>query len=234
MAIFNPWFVGSLMLLGIWVVLYFFRKGYRKEMIWASLIAAPLGLTEFLFVPEYWSPPSLFNLAQTIGLDIESIIFSFAAGGVAAVLYEAVIRVRHKKITKEKVKVRGGHKFGLMGIYLALIIFILLEFSTNVSSIYLAMIAMFVGGISTLLCRPDLKKKIWLGGFLFLSVYFFGFLLFNLIYPDFVLSYYNTSELWGVFVLGIPVEEIIFAFSFGVLWSGIYEHVFWYRLQDVG
>jgi hypothetical protein len=48
----------------------------------------PFGLTEPLFVPRYWDPPSLFNLAATTGFDIESLIFCFAIGGIGAVLYD--------------------------------------------------------------------------------------------------------------------------------------------------
>jgi hypothetical protein len=50
----------------------------------------PLGLTEPLFVPEYSNPPSLFNLAQRTGVDIERLIFCFAIGGIAAVLYNVL------------------------------------------------------------------------------------------------------------------------------------------------
>jgi hypothetical protein len=32
-------------------------------------------LTEPLFVPDYWNPPSLFDLARRSGFDIESVIF---------------------------------------------------------------------------------------------------------------------------------------------------------------
>jgi hypothetical protein len=42
----------------------------------------PMGLTEPFFVPEYWTPPSLFNLTEKTGFDIESLIFSFAIDGI--------------------------------------------------------------------------------------------------------------------------------------------------------
>jgi len=52
---------------------------------------APFGLTEPMFVPEYWSPPSLFELAQRTGFDIEGIIFSFAIGAGTDVAMESVV-----------------------------------------------------------------------------------------------------------------------------------------------
>lgn len=54
-----------------------------------SLATAPFGLTEPLFVPEYWNPPTLFDLAQRTGFDLESLIFCFGIGGVSSVLYSA-------------------------------------------------------------------------------------------------------------------------------------------------
>ena len=57
-------------------------------MLLVSVFTMPFGLTEPLFVPRYWDPPSLFNLAATTGFDIESLIFCFAIGGIGAVLYD--------------------------------------------------------------------------------------------------------------------------------------------------
>ena len=51
------------------------------------MFTTPFGLTEPLFVPEYWLPPSLFDLAENTGFDIESLIFCFAIGGMGAVFY---------------------------------------------------------------------------------------------------------------------------------------------------
>jgi len=50
-------------------------------MGWRSWLTALFGLTEPRFVPEYWNPPSLFDLAQCTGFDIESLIFCFGIGG---------------------------------------------------------------------------------------------------------------------------------------------------------
>lgn len=31
--------------------------------------------------------------------------------------------------------------------------------------------------------------------------------------------------------LGIPLEELMFAFTFGMMWSSAYEHILWYKLM---
>jgi hypothetical protein len=59
-----------------WLALYVTNPQFRPVMWRVSLVTAAFGLTEPIFVPEYWNPPSLFELAQRTGFDIES---SFSA-----------------------------------------------------------------------------------------------------------------------------------------------------------
>jgi len=54
------------------------------------------GLTEPIFVPRYWNPPSIFDLAQKTGFDVESLIFCFAIGGVGAALYDLLTGKRSR------------------------------------------------------------------------------------------------------------------------------------------
>src|SRR3990167_2935683 len=100
----NAWLTGSLVLLGVWFVFWFLRPAVRKEMFLVSFFTMPFGLTEPLFVPEYWNPPSLFNLAAATGFDIESLIFSFAIGGIASVIYGTIFNVKYRKMPKAEIK----------------------------------------------------------------------------------------------------------------------------------
>ncbi|MFH1668987.1 MAG: lycopene cyclase domain-containing protein [Candidatus Woesearchaeota archaeon] len=228
----HEWLTFSAILLGIWFILYIAKPILRKEMFWVSLFTMPFGLTEPLFVPEYWSPPSLFNLAARTGFDIESLIFCFAVGGIGAVLYEAVFKVSHQKVSKEEIhgKRHRVHKLALSS---PVIVFLPLYFLTSLNPIYSASIAMFIGGIAAILCRPDLKKKIWIGGLSFLILYFVFFLFFNLAYPGLVQEVWNLSAISGILILGVPLEELMFAFTFGMLWSSVYEHASWYKLKNI-
>ncbi len=73
------------------------------------------GFSEPLFVPEYWSPPSLFKLAEKTGFDIESFIFSFAIGGIVVVLYRLLYPVSEINImaTEKKRPWRRLHRIVL-------------------------------------------------------------------------------------------------------------------------
>jgi len=226
----NEWLIFSLGFLIIWFVIFLLNSRFRKEMFWVSLLTMPLGLTEPIFVPKYWNPPSLFNLAARTGFDIESLIFCFAIGGIGAVIYQTFFKVKYKKMTKHKMHSKR-HRFHLFALTSPPIIFIILFLLTNLNPIYSASISMFVGGVAAILCRPDLKKKILVSGVMFLALYFVFFLVFNLVYPEIVSNIWNLSAISGILILGVPLEELIFAYAFGMLWSSYYEHIKWYKLK---
>ena len=58
------WLVWSSAFLIPWVVLYARYPQHRLAMWRTSAFMALFGLTEPLFVPAYWDPPSLFELAR--------------------------------------------------------------------------------------------------------------------------------------------------------------------------
>ena len=193
---------------------------------WTSL----LGFTEPLFVPEYWSPPSLFDLAVKTGFDIESLIFSFGVGGIAVVLYERIFRMRHEVIP-QSIQHGWRHRYHFWAIASAPIIFVILLFATELNPIYSSAIALIAGGLIAWYCRPDLKKKMIAGAFLFFALYFLFFLTLIAMYPGYVERAWNLDVISGILIFGVPLEELMFAFSFGFLWSSMYEHVKWYKIK---
>lgn len=225
----NPWLTFSLFFLVIWFFIWILIPRSRKEMFWVSLFTMPFGLTEPLFVPEYWNPPSLFNLATTTGFDIESLIFCFAIGGIGSVLYESIVAGTHRKMTRHEMH-KKRHRFHKLALASSFIVFLILYSITTLNAIYTSIIAMFVGGIAAILCRPDLKKKIFVGSLTFLFLYFIFFLLFNITYPGIVSAVWNLRALSGVLIAGVPLEELLFALTFGMLWSSFYEHLLWYHI----
>jgi hypothetical protein len=224
------WLIWSLVILGLWAAIYLVRKDFRKIMLPVSLLTMLFGLTEPLFVPEYWSPPSLFDLAEKTGFDIESFIFSFAIGGIGAVLYNVVFPSAVVPLD-EKTKSDARHRFHLFALFTPFAVFPVLAVGTNLNHIYCGIIALFAGTLATVFCRPDLTRKILIGGTLFLILYFFYFGSILIFYPEYIKTVWNLDALSRLFVVGIPVEELLFAFTFGMYWSGVYEHFAW---QAVG
>lgn len=228
------WLIWSLILLAIWLIVYLSLKSResKKEMLVVSFWTSLLGLTEPLFVPEYWSPPSLFDLALKTGFDIESFIFAFGIGGLAVVIYEKIFLLKHAEVSMEE-KHKPRHKIHLLALLSAPIIFVLLLVFTELNPIYATFISLVGGGFFTWYCRPDLKKKMIASAFVFLTLYFVYFLTLIAMFPGYVQKVWNLNAISGIFVAGVPFEELMFAFGLGFLWSSVYEHIKWYRIIEV-
>lgn len=221
------WLAWSSAFLLPWAIVYALFPAHRKPMTWASLFTAPFGLTEPLFVPEYWSPPSLFDLALRTGFDIESLIFCFSVGGIGAVLYNVLTGRTTAKVAQDE-RCSPRHRYHRTALSAPFIVFPILYFLPW-NPIYPGITAMVVGAIATMLCRPDLLTKTWIGGVLFLLYYIVFLTGLEWSAPGYIDRVWNLQALSGVTLLRMPLEELLFAITFGMYWSGVYEHFTWSR-----
>ena len=221
------WLFWSSAFLLPWLLLYALIPRHRAAMWRASAFMAPVGLTEPLFVPEYWNPPSLFELAARTGFDIESFIFSFAIGGIGAVLYNAIT---HRRLVAVPAHERHSrrHRFHYLALATPFALFAALYFLPW-NPIYAGIVAMVLGAIAAVLCRPDLKSNTLVGGILFLALYTVFLLGLKWSAPGYIEQVWNLQPPNGVLIYGLPLEELLFGFSFGLVWTGIYEHFTWKR-----
>lgn len=219
------WFLWSSAFLVPWLAAYAAFPVHRTAMVKASLFTAPFGLTEPLFVPEYWSPPSLFDLALRTGFDIESLIFTFGIGGIGAVLYNLATRQQFRPTSHEEMKNlrHRFHHWALAAPFLSFPIFYFFPWNP----IYPSILAMVVGAIATMACRPDLVRKTWVGGLLFLAYYVVFLLGLEWTAPGYIDRVWNLDALSGLGLFGMPLEELLFAIAFGAYWSGVYDHFTW-------
>lgn len=220
--------IGSLFLAVIWLGLFIVIPKSRKKMIWVSFLTLLLGLTEPIFVPRYWVPPTLFNLANTYRIDLESFIFSFAIGGVASVIYETISRQKKKMSEPERHLKR--HRFHRLAVLSPLPVFVFLYWLTDMNPIYSTLVALATGVVATKFCRPDLKSVMVRAAIIFTVIYFLIFwVTFVVLTPGYVTHVWKLSDLTEVLILGVPLEELLFAAAFGAMWGSIYEHLGWYK-----
>jgi len=219
------WLIWSSLFLIPWGFLYFFFPLHRKAMWWVSVFTTPFGLTEPIFVPEYWAPPSLFDLAVRTGFDIESLVFCFGIGGVGAVLYNVLTGSHFGEVSDadRRMPLHRHHRLAIAAPFIAFPVLYFLPWNP----IYPALMAMITGSIATMLCRPDLKWKTWIGGFLFTGYYWIFVEGLEILSPGYVQRVWNLADLSGVLLLATPLEELVFAFTFGMYWAGVYEHFTW-------
>ena len=219
------WLLWSAAFLIPWAMLFAARPSLRRAMWQASVATSLFGLTEPIFVPRYWNPPSLFELARRTGFDIESLVFTFALGGIGVVLYVAVARRDVVPVPRAE---RYDHRHQWHG--LALIVPYILFVPLNLlpwNPIYPALASLAAGAAASVACRPDLTAKTSYGGLLFLGLYWIFMLALRWSAPGYIASVWNLPDLSGVLVGGVPLEELAFGFTFGTYWSSVYEHLTW-------
>jgi len=204
------------------------RADIRREIVRVSLGTMFLGLTEPLFVPKYWNPPTLWDLARRTGFDLESLLFSFAIGGIVFAAYNVIFQVAPSEgMAHERSHPR--HRYHVLAVLSAPILFVILLALTSLNPIYAAALALAGGFLATLSCRSDLWLKMIVSGVLFFLLYFIVFALFNLAFPIYAAAVWNLKAVSGLLAWGVPLEELMFAFTFGLYWSSIFEHLTWRR-----
>lgn len=224
--------VAIALLFFLWLIILLLQPASRKKamlftgFLYAAVLIPTFWLHKFilglapvsqLYNPGYWQNVStIFNLNnRTGGLAIEDVSFMIFWGGLAAVISE---RLRQKTLVASDPPAT----------YLPIIIFgiaYLALLPTRVNPIYLLIIPSFLGGLSTNFVRKDLIVNSWLSGLGFAIVYFICFSVFTLLFPYFIRDHYNLKALSGIFVTSIPLEELLFAFTFGFMWGPIYKVV---------
>lgn len=151
------WLLWSTAFLCPWIVLYLYWPALRARMVRVSFLTSLLGFTEPIFVPEYWNPPSLLDLAQRTGFDLESLVFCFAIGGIGTVPYATLTDAAPRAMRHEE---RGSrrHRFHRLALAAPFLAFPVLYFLPwNV--IYAGIAALMIGGTANVLCRPDLARN---------------------------------------------------------------------------
>lgn len=215
------WLLWSLALLATFLLILAFARPHRALMVRVGLGTAPFGLTEPLFVPSYWNPPSLFDLAQRTGFDLESLLFAFSIGGIGAVLYNVATR-RETRPTP----LSGFHRYHYLALATPAAVFLALV-PLGWNPIYPALIAMTAGAAATVMCRPRLRAKTLLGGLLFFGLYTLFMASLRIAVPGYIEEVWNLPALSGLLITGIPLEELLFGAAFGLYWAGVYEHLTW-------
>ncbi len=225
------WFEWSLLFLAVWVLVFatLRRRESRREMWRTSLWTSLFGLMEPLFVPAYWRPPSLFDLAARTRFDLESFLFCFAVGGLAVALYERIASATHRTIAE---RIRRHPRFHRWFFVSGPLLFAVCYLLTPFNPIYDVLIGLYGGGLATLYCRPDLARKMLISAAAFGALYFACFVTLNLAYPGYVARTWNLSALSGVLVAGVPIEEVLFGVGVGFYWSSIYDHLAWRRVKQ--
>jgi len=212
----------GLMMLCVWITLFILRKDLRREMIIMSLIAAPLGLFDFIAVPLYWEPVTMFGSLY----NIENILYTFSLGGISAVLYTEVARKapRHMHTWHKSAALIVG------AVTIAVLVTFVLQGRFNPAVVlYLGLLS---GLAVSLYLRPDLVRGTIIGALCFGVIYFTALKIWMTIFPGAV-EWFAFVGMPQIYVWGIPLWELTFGIIFAAYWGNIYEILFGYRLVNL-
>ena len=247
----NPYFFGCLLLLAFWALvlgIVWVRRNRANlhEFWWGSLVCSLLGFTEPLFVPAYWDPPSVLSFARW---DFESFLFCFAVGGISAVapewriwrrcfqrvdagiwrLVRAILSPFRRLtgtdtpptdellLTAEELRRENAL---LLAIFVGSFGF---TAHTGLNVIYNAALASVAMGIYIAWRRPRLRWQVWSGALLFMLIYSVVLHVVGRLYPTFYVDHWNIKALSGIWIADAPLEEYLFAATFGAFWTPLYE-----------
>jgi Lycopene cyclase len=215
---------GTLIFAAAWVACLVLGKKYRPQLMWGTLISAPLGLTSILFVPQYWTPPSLFDLDKRFRVGIEDILWAAAVGGIASVIAEILLK---EKLARNRNQPHKRH-YAPFAVMVGL--FVVLELWHPGKTIYNTIISFAACALVVAFLRRDLVLPMIAGALDFTLLYAALFVYFLALYPDFIQRYYNIPNLLGIYIFKVPIEEFMFAASGGAVWSVAYEYLQGYRV----
>ena len=157
--------------------------------------------------------------------DIESLIFSFAIGGIGCATYETLTH-RDLAPVSQSEKRSSRHRLHRWALLAPIFLFVPLYFLPW-NAIYPSLICLLIGAIASVICRPDLLRKTLLGGLLFAGLYAVFMLALLWSAPGYIEQVWNLRALSGILIAGIPLEELLFGLAFGTYWTGVYEHISW-------
>lgn len=216
-----PYLVFSLVALGISLVVLLLYRQQRRLMLWSAVLSAPWALASVAFVPEYWTPSRI----ATFLVGPEDVIFSFTNGVLVWLL--ATWPVRHRitvDLSFTRIVVRYV-SYCALGMSLGAV-FRLLGFGVMSSALLTFLIAAIL-----LLVRHRALWSLMLTGSVSFAVAYFAYtaVIFRLS-PTFV-NQWNAANLWGYFILGVPLEEVLWALGFGAIWPMLMAYSFEAKLD---
>ncbi len=210
-----------------WLILFYFARlpGFRREMLFTSLIGLVSGWFSPLYIGIYWNP-TIFYYIRVFGIafDIETFIFGFSFFGVAAGITSQFFG---RNIIPNQSR-RYLSYLPILIFYPFVILFVGVFLAPRYAGIITDLtFGIILGTIFTV--RKDLSYVALTGGAIFAIQYCILLGMGFLVFPNFFQSW-NQSELCGIFLCNLPIEEIIFAFLYGAMGAVAYKFIFSYRI----
>jgi hypothetical protein len=212
----------SLIFLSPGSIIYALRKDLRRVIHIMAFCSMPFAVTERYFYPHYWEPVFLFNLIDIIGFGIEDILFLLGLSAFTSTAYAFFTKQSYRPVEQS-----GWAEFLKKCLMILIPTFLLTFFMVviNVSMIFGSLFIMIFMSAAIIGARPYLLKAGIYGGLISLVIYTGLCLLLTFIYPGIFRITWHTDQFLNLFILGVPVEEILYAFASGMIATVFYPFV---------
>jgi hypothetical protein len=223
----SPFLYVSLALFVVWAALLFVSKRTRHEQIVMSIIG--LILAPGALMVSSIDYRAVGTVAQG-AIGIEDLLFAFSLFGVASVVYQVVLGKHTKRLRGPRLIISHPPSHWLAHLIIALGIWACVSLSLTIVLALSTVQAVIVGGLLVgtyvIADRKDLMFDALLSG-LFVSILVFASeqLFFVRLYPEAAAAFWQSQNLSGMMLSGIPVEELLWAGVVGFAIGPLYEYM---------
>jgi len=215
----------SLVLFIIWLAFFLFSPSSRREQVLMSFIG--LLLSPAIMLLTFGSRS---NLSSVPPIGIEDALFAFSLFGVASVIYQ-VIFAKHLEFLRDGRSKKVPSYFRWTAslifticawLFLATAITVLF----SVPALQATIASGLMVGIYIIADRKDLLADALLSGF-FIAILIFIIeqLFFLRLFPEAAQALWQTNQVKGILLSGIPLEEMLWISVVGFTIGPLYEYV---------
>jgi len=215
----------SLVLFIIWLAFFLFSPSSRREQVLMSFIG--LLLSPAIMLLTFGSRSSLSSVPP---IGIEDALFAFSLFGVASVIYQ-VIFAKHLEFLRDGRSKKVPSYFRWTAslifticawLFLATAITVLF----SVPALQATIASGLMVGIYIIADRKDLLADALLSGF-FIAILIFIIeqLFFLRLFPEAAQALWQTNQVKGILLSGIPLEEMLWISVVGFTIGPLYEYV---------
>lgn len=173
-------------------------------------------LAELFYLRDYWHPQALLDYP----FGIEAVLFGFFFGGISSVIYEELFGKRFmRRISRDEHWSFFAMPFVLI-VYLTMSI---LNRHLGLNSIYASMIAFLLIAFIMIFYRRDLFFDSLASGLAMGTIFFLGYMVFLSLFPSAIREWWMLKNISGFLVFGVPIEELLWAFCWGMVGGPLYE-----------
>lgn len=209
---------GVLLITPIWLII-FVKGGHdsRRDMIFSGLFYGALAvlIAKTYALADYWHPPYLLP-----PFNIEDFLYGFFYGGIASELFERFVGYTY---TTVRTKTTRLFLIACSATIIIFVLFFLIVDILRLNSIVAHILPLVGVFLLYIFVRRDLLIPALLSGVVFTLFTLAWIKLILVVRPTAISEFWKLENLSGVIILGIPIEEYLFAFALGVAASGFYE-----------